>query len=744
MRLAKENIWFKTKTLSFAALVLLILFTVVPMTGSALPDNVGSGQLDSESPAVYALDAGHHHLGDGVKPELTPGDAEGTVYKKIFVLDRIDGDTARFTLTTKSVVPTDTAGIGLFHDQVYVNGNNVGKLNDYIEAKEQDNLPRSVTIYFSTKLLYSGENTITITSGSNADGTNYDDFEFSNLSIHLVETESVTLEPPLKVAWTYELSDWGSQQEPVQIQIIEENIIYLNDEGIKAIDADSGKLLWSKGQNANLNYDNGVLYALHLPTIDALDAKSGKMLWSEKYSMVWNDMVPGGVSNGYSAISADSLYVSTPSDKYVFAIDTTNGNLKWVYELNTTEFGAGGKNHYSLSNPVIIDDVVIFKYYISHLSYTGPPIEIKPNEPEPEPEQPMQKEGLIALSAKTGDKIWGYTDEVSNKLYYNNLVYTDDLVYTGFSDGNIIALSADSGEYVWKINVGDRIHSIVAESDKLFIGYIIETNALYSEKYTVVDAMSGEILPDVPDSIVGQDSVIAGKYIYAASRGKNNINIFDVKTGELIWAGGKTEGYDVSKPMVYKDKLYLTSIDGKLYAFEHGTESAIVENTHIYIATAFILLLIISMGFYWKRNALNKIYHERDFKNNLKFSVILAIIIHILILFGSREMLYYDLFTYSVLLLGVIIVGTIVGVLSSTKIKNKFIVGFLIGATPYLLLAFLFFYYLIVESKYGYANMRENWGILGVFILLINTLVSGISGGVLGYVLGRFILKKNN
>jgi len=744
MRLAKETIWFTTKTLSFAVLVLLILFTVVPMTGSALPDNVESGQLDSESPAVYVLDAGHHHLGDGVKLKLTPADAEGTVYTKIFVLDRIDGDTAGITLTTKNVVPIDTAGIGLFHDQVYVNGNEVGKLNDYIEAKEQDNLPRSVTIYFSTKLLHSGENTITITSGSNADGTNYDDFEFSNLSVHIVETESVTLEPPLKTAWTYELSDWGSQQEPVQIQIIEENIIYLNDEGIKAIDADSGKLLWSKGQNANLNYDNGVLYALHLPTIDALDAKSGKMLWSEKYSMAWNDMVPDGVSRGYSAISADSLYVSTPSDKYVFAIDTTNGNLKWVYELNTTEFGAGGENHYSLSNPAIIDDVVIFKYYVSHLSYTGPPIEIKPNEPEPEPEQPMQKEGLIALSAKTGDKIWEYTDEVSDRFVYRNLIYNNDLVYTGFSDGNIIALSSDSGEYVWKINVGDRIHSIVAESDKLFTGYIIETNALYSEKYTVVDAMSGEILPDVPDSIVGQDSVIAGKYIYAASRGKNNINIFDLKTGERIWVGGKTEGYDVSKPMVYKDKLYLISIDGKLYAFEHGTESVIVENTHIYIATAFILLLIISMGFYWKRNALNKIYHEGDFKNNLKFSVILAIIIHILMVFGSREMLYYDLFTYSVLLLGVIIVGTIVGVSSSTKIKNKFIVGFLIGATPYLLLAFLLFYYLIVESKYGYANVPENWGILGVFILLINTLVSGISGGVLGYVLGRFIIKKNN
>ncbi|MCD4797715.1 MAG: hypothetical protein K8R19_01725, partial [Methanosarcinales archaeon] len=165
MRLAKETIWFKTKTLSFAVLVLLILFTVVPIIGSALPDNEGSGQSNLESTAVYVLDASHHHLGDGVKPGLTPVDAEGIFYTKIFVLDRIDGDTAGITLTTKSVVPTDSDGIGMFYDQVYVNGNKVGKLNDYIEAKEQDNLPRSVTIYLSTKLLYSGENNITISSG---------------------------------------------------------------------------------------------------------------------------------------------------------------------------------------------------------------------------------------------------------------------------------------------------------------------------------------------------------------------------------------------------------------------------------------------------------------------------------------------------------------------------------------------------------------------------------------------------
>ena len=135
--MSKETIWFTTKTLSSRVLVLLIFFTIITMAGSALPDKEISGQLNSECAAVYVLDADHHHLGDGVKPELLPTAAEDTVYTKTFIPDRIDGDAASITLTTKSVVPTDTAGIGLFYDQVYVNGNEVGKLNDYIEAKEQ-------------------------------------------------------------------------------------------------------------------------------------------------------------------------------------------------------------------------------------------------------------------------------------------------------------------------------------------------------------------------------------------------------------------------------------------------------------------------------------------------------------------------------------------------------------------------------------------------------------------------------
>lgn len=145
------------------------------------------------------IDTAHHHLGDDYKEELTPGEPEGLVYTATFNLDSpTDIRSAELTLTAKSVVP----GPDEFLDKVYLNEMEIGALNDYIPAQTPDEDAIDIAISISPTILKTGINTIKITSGSNADGSNYDDFEFYDLEMHLTETEPVTLEPPLKVAWT--------------------------------------------------------------------------------------------------------------------------------------------------------------------------------------------------------------------------------------------------------------------------------------------------------------------------------------------------------------------------------------------------------------------------------------------------------------------------------------------------------------------------------------------------------------
>jgi len=58
-----------------------------------------------------------------------------------------------------------------------------GKLNVYPPAYQQPSESAEVDISFDPDLLKPGNNTIKITSGSNKDGSNYDDFEFSQLTL---------------------------------------------------------------------------------------------------------------------------------------------------------------------------------------------------------------------------------------------------------------------------------------------------------------------------------------------------------------------------------------------------------------------------------------------------------------------------------------------------------------------------------------------------------------------------------
>ena len=156
-----------------------------------------------------------------------------------------------------------------------------------------------------------------------------DDFEFSNLGIRITKTEPVTIEPPLKVAWTHDLSrPYPDSSGMPPISVIADGAIYLGKGGIKAIDANTGKIRWAndldadpRGNDWDLGYNEGTLYALNShksPNIYALDAKTGKVLWSKEYTNI----------GGNPIILGNTLYAVTPDDRYVFAIDTANGNLE--------------------------------------------------------------------------------------------------------------------------------------------------------------------------------------------------------------------------------------------------------------------------------------------------------------------------------------------------------------------------------------------------------------------------------
>ena len=72
----------------------------------------------------------------------------------------------------------------------------VGRLNDLVLNETQDYLPVTVSMPFEPSLLRGSANVIEITSGSNTNGTNHDDFEFYDLKIVLYSDRQMLIAIP--------------------------------------------------------------------------------------------------------------------------------------------------------------------------------------------------------------------------------------------------------------------------------------------------------------------------------------------------------------------------------------------------------------------------------------------------------------------------------------------------------------------------------------------------------------------
>lgn len=153
---------------------LLLLLLIIPSVLAY--DNIGI-----LGPYGAAIDV-NLHLGDNTDNDLMPPAPTGLSYTKTFSLyGSPKRQEVRLLLTTVNVQPSAAKDEREYNDLVYLNGVIIGKLNDKTGTDQQDYDPRKMEFIFSSDLLREGENTLMITSGSNLDGTNYDDFAISTI-----------------------------------------------------------------------------------------------------------------------------------------------------------------------------------------------------------------------------------------------------------------------------------------------------------------------------------------------------------------------------------------------------------------------------------------------------------------------------------------------------------------------------------------------------------------------------------
>ncbi len=210
-------------------------------------------------------------------------------------------------------------------------------------------------------------------------------------------------------------------------------------------------------------------------------------------------------------------------------------------------------------------------------------------------------------------------------------VVADGVVYFGSDDGNLYALSADSGELLWSFATGDAIRSIPAvvngtvhfgsndnhlytldaatgmELWRYDTGHPVHytpvvgngliyfpAQAEYDRAVHAVDAVTGTIVwvAEPPYSIDERLSpTVHGDRVYAQGAEYGTFYAFDAATGEIEWQA-EVGGYVESDPTVIDGVVYLTVIN-QAYAFNESTGELIWSvNTEEFPARDFPALVV--------------------------------------------------------------------------------------------------------------------------------------------------------
>ena len=183
-----------------------------------------------------------------------------------------------------------------------------------------------------------------------------------------------------------------------------------------------------------------------------------------------------------------------------------------------------------------------------------------------------------ALDAETGDEIWTFAYDDLAKANYgfsrSTPVYDDGRLYTISFRGNVGCLDANTGEFLWGINMpgkfGGRVPTWGYSMSALIDGdRVILVPGNPEACVIALDKMTGELLwagggGDIPGYATPVKATIAGVDQYVVFAGKSVVGVH-ADTGQLLWRVPWETKYDVNAatPIVSGDSVFITSDYGR-------------------------------------------------------------------------------------------------------------------------------------------------------------------------------------
>lgn len=282
--------------------------------------------------------------------------------------------------------------------------------------------------------------------------------------------------------------------------------------------------------------DNTVFATTGFGELVALEATSGATRWRQRLE------APVTAAPTY----ADGLVYVVTRDSQAWALDASNGRIKWQLPGTPSEAVMLGG-----SGPAVASRVVVF---------------------------PFGSGEVAGALKKTGIRVWGgsVAGERRGRAYANisditgDPVVADGIVYAANQGGRTVAMKAGSGERLWTAREG-AYSPVWPSGDSVFL--ISDQSELLRLDKETGERIWGVELPYFTKRKVKRRSrifahygpVLAGGRLLVASD-DGLIRQFDPSTGALV---GTTEikGGAASNPVIVNRTLYVVTARGQLAAF---------------------------------------------------------------------------------------------------------------------------------------------------------------------------------
>ena len=194
-----------------------------------------------------------------------------------------------------------------------------------------------------------------------------------------------------------------------------------------------------------------------------------------------------------------------------------------------------------------------------------------------------RKGQLFALDQTSGEKKW--TAQLSGAILSPSLIQSGRVI-TVANDGTVFAHDTVSGQQVWAYKLPNVQFSLRGQAAPVRLDDRTVLIASANAYIYAIDVISGvprfqrrvamsEGRSDIQRLVdIDGDPVVAGQYVVTSSF-QGQVTVTDLASQRVVWS---EDASSTNRPEVFEDKVFISTVDGKLNAYSLSTGESVWKN----------------------------------------------------------------------------------------------------------------------------------------------------------------------